>query len=147
MARIGFIGLGNMGGPMARNLLKAGHELTVFDLSKQACEAAAADGAAVAASAADAARGVAAVITMLPAGSHVRSVYLGDDGLLAAADKGTLFIDSSTIDVDSARAVIEAAGGILTDWKGGAAHDGGRVIASATPQLHAAALELLESAA
>lgn len=110
MARIGFIGLGNMGGPMARNLLKAGHELTVFDLSKQACEAAAADGAAVAASAADAARGVAAVITMLPAGSHVRSVYLGDDGLLAAADKGTLFIDSSTIDVDSARAVIEAAG-------------------------------------
>ena len=110
MARIGFIGLGNMGGPMARNLLRAGHELTVFDLSKQACEAAAADGAAVAASAADAARGVAAVITMLPAGSHVRSVYLGDDGLLAAADKGTLFIDSSTIDVDSARAVIEAAG-------------------------------------
>ncbi|MBI1262380.1 MAG: 3-hydroxyisobutyrate dehydrogenase [Rhizobiales bacterium] len=109
MAAIGFIGLGNMGGPMARNLVKAGHKLKVFDLSEVAVAALVEAGATKAESAADAARDADAVVTMLPAGEHVRSIYLGDAGLLAAAKKGTLFIDSSTIDVTSARDVIMAA--------------------------------------
>ncbi len=109
MAKIGFIGLGNMGGPMARNLVKAGHALKVFDLSGPAVAGLVETGAEKAATAADAAKGVEFVVTMLPAGEHVRAVYLGDKGLIAAADKGTLFIDSSTIDVPSARDVIAAA--------------------------------------
>jgi len=109
MAKIGFIGLGNMGGPMARNLVKAGHALKVFDLSASAVAGLVDAGAEKAATAADAAKGVEFVVTMLPAGEHVRAVYLGDGGLIAAADKGTLFIDSSTIDVPSARDVIAAA--------------------------------------
>ncbi len=110
MAAIGFIGLGNMGGPMARNLVKAGHRLKVFDLSEKAVASLVDAGAEKAATAADAARDVEIVVTMLPAGEHVRAVYLGTDGLLAAARKGTLFIDSSTIDVPTAREVIAAAG-------------------------------------
>lgn len=106
MAKIGFIGLGNMGGPMAQNLIKAGHDLVVFDLSAEAVKAATDAGAVAAAKSADVARNVDAVVTMLPAGAHVSSVYLGEDGLLAAANKGTLFIDSSTIDVETARSVI-----------------------------------------
>lgn len=108
MARIGFIGLGNMGRPMLRNLLEAGHDITAFDLS------AAAIGAAVGAGARpgeDAARTVAnsqIVITVLPAGPQVRALYLDEGGLFAAASPGTLFIDCSTIDVASARAVHEA---------------------------------------
>lgn len=109
MASIGFIGLGNMGGPMARNLAKAGHKLKVFDLSEKAVAALVVAGAAKAASAADAACEVEIVVTMLPAGEHVRAVYLGEKGLIAAAAKGTLFIDSSTIDVPAAREVIAAA--------------------------------------
>ena len=109
MASIGFIGLGNMGGPMARNLLKAGHKLTVFDLAPKALEAASAAGAAVAKSAAEAARGGEIVVTMLPAAQHVRGVYLGEGGLIASVAPGTLLIDSSTIDVDTARAVSAAA--------------------------------------
>ena len=109
MIRIGFIGVGNMGGPMAKNLIDAGHQVKAFDLSGQALSRAVANGATQASSLADAASGVEVVITMLPAGQHVRGAYLGDDGLFAAADPGTLFIDSSTIDVDSARAVAEAA--------------------------------------
>ena len=109
MAKIGFIGLGNMGGPMALNLLNARHELSVFDLSVDAVKKATDAGATAVASASDVARGVDAVVTMLPAGAHVSSVYLGDDGLLSVADKGTLFIDSSTIDVETARAVIDQA--------------------------------------
>lgn len=109
MARIGFIGLGNMGGPMARNLVKAGHELKVFDLSGSAVSALTEAGAARAATVQDAARDVEFVVTMLPAGEHVRGVYLGEEGLIAAANEGTLFIDSSTIDVSSARTVIAAA--------------------------------------
>ena len=110
MAKIGFIGLGNMGGPMARNLLKAGHKLRAFDVVKPNLDAVAGSGAEAAASAADAAAGAEAVITMLPAGEHVRSVYLGDAGVIAASAKGTLLIDSSTIDVETARAVGAAAG-------------------------------------
>jgi len=107
MAKIGFIGLGNMGGPMVRNLLKAGHEVNGFDLSEPACEAAAADGAQIVGSAAAAALGAEVVITMLPAGAHVRDVYLGE--VLGHSSEGALLIDSSTIDVDSARAVHQAA--------------------------------------
>lgn len=107
--QIGFIGLGNMGGPMAANLAKAGHAVTAFDMSAAALDKAAAAGIARAASAAAAAAGAEAVVTMLPAGQHVRSVYLGDTGLLAQAKAGTLFIDSSTIDVATARDVHEAA--------------------------------------
>jgi 3-hydroxyisobutyrate dehydrogenase len=109
MATIGFIGLGNMGGPMARNLLKAGHTLTAFDLAPAAVEAARAAGAGTVAAASDAARDVDAVITMLPAGQHVRSVYLGEGGVIATARKGTLLIDCSTIDVTTARDVGKAA--------------------------------------
>jgi len=109
MANVGFIGLGNMGAPMMRNLIKAGHALTVFDLSEAACKAAAGAGAKLARSAAEVATGVEVVVTMLPAGAHVKAVTLGEGGLFAAAGKGTLFIDSSTIDVASARQVGEAA--------------------------------------
>ncbi len=121
MATIGFIGLGNMGGPMARNLAKAGHAVKGFDLAPAALEAARAGGVETVDSAELAARGVEAVFTMLPAGPQVRSVYGGPDGasgLLAAADRGTLFLDCSTIDVDSARAVhaaAEAAGHLMVD--------------------------------
>jgi len=109
MAKIGFIGLGNMGGPMVQNLIKAGHDLVVFDLSADAIEKATDAGATSATNAADVARGAEIVVTMLPAGTHVSSVYLGDQGLLAVAAKGTVFIDSSTIDVETARAVVSEA--------------------------------------
>ncbi|MDJ0609086.1 MAG: 3-hydroxyisobutyrate dehydrogenase [Kiloniellales bacterium] len=109
MASIAFIGLGNMGGPMARNLVAAGHGVTGFDVVPAAVEAAAAAGVKSAASAADAVAGAEVVVTMLPAGEHVRSSYLGPEGLVAKAASGSLMIDSSTIDVASARAVHEAA--------------------------------------
>lgn len=108
MATIGFIGLGNMGGPMAGNLAKAGHTVKAFDLSEAARAAAVEAGCAAAASVAEAATGVDVVVTMLPAGPHVRSVYTGDGGVLSVAAKGTLMIDCSTVDVDSARAVAQA---------------------------------------
>ncbi|GIK99439.1 MAG: 3-hydroxyisobutyrate dehydrogenase [Alphaproteobacteria bacterium] len=109
MARIGFIGLGNMGGPMLGNLLRAGHEAAAFDLSAAALDAAVAAGATRATAAPEVLAGTEAVITVLPAGPHVRSVYLGEAGLLAAAKPGTLFIDCSTIDVATARDVHAAA--------------------------------------
>ena len=105
MARIAFIGLGNMGLPMAVNLIKAGHQVEGVDVSAAAVAKLKEAGgtpvefAHVAAARAD------AVITMLPAGKHVRDVYLGANGILAAANPGTLLIDCSTIDVDTARAV------------------------------------------
>lgn len=107
---IGFIGLGNMGAPMARNLLKAGHRLTVFDLSEAAVAGLAEASATPAASPAAVARTDAElVITMLPASAHVKGVYLGEDGLLAHVRPGVLLIDSSTIDPLSAREVAAAA--------------------------------------
>lgn len=109
MAKIGFIGVGNMGGPMARNLLKKGHSVKAFDLSAAALDAVAAAGAERAQSIADAARGVDAVVTMLPTGAEVCEVFLGEHGVLAAAEKKTLLIDCSTIDVETARAVIREA--------------------------------------
>ena len=111
MARIGFIGLGNMGGPMAANLVRAGHQVTGYDMNPAALAALAAAGGAVAASAAEAAHGADAIVTMLPAGEHVRDVWLHQGGLIEAAKlQGTpLLIDCSTIDVASARIVAEAA--------------------------------------
>ncbi|MEO9523807.1 3-hydroxyisobutyrate dehydrogenase [Marinobacter alexandrii] len=109
MATITFIGLGNMGGPMASNLVKAGHNVTVFDLSKEAVQALVSEGAKTADTAHEAAQGAECVITMLPAGQHVEAVYLGDDGLLAKLPEGTLVIDSSTIAPETARGVAEEA--------------------------------------
>jgi 3-hydroxyisobutyrate dehydrogenase len=109
MATIAFIGLGNMGLPMARNLLKAGHNVQAFDLSAASLDAIAEAGGQKAASAGDAAASADAVITMLPAGQHVRQVYTGEGGVLDRAPKGALLIDCSTVDVDSARAVNTAA--------------------------------------
>src|SRR6266705_2012644 len=100
MAGIAFIGLGNMGGGMAANQAKAGHEVSAFDQ-------AAAAGCATAGSAAAAVKDAEAVITMLPAGQHVRAVYA--DEILPNARPGALLIDCSTIDVESARAVAAQA--------------------------------------
>ncbi|MFK4133361.1 MULTISPECIES: 3-hydroxyisobutyrate dehydrogenase [Pseudomonas] len=109
--RIAFIGLGNMGAPMAHNLLKAGHALTVFDVNAQAVGALAEAGAKAANSARDAVLECELVITMLPAAAHVRSVYLGEEGLLAALPDGAVAIDSSTIDPQTAREVAQVAAG------------------------------------
>src|SRR5690242_3076960 len=100
LAAIGFVGLGNMGLPMARNLLKAGHELVAFDLDRSAVAAAVEAGAKAADSAPEAASGAEIVLSMLPEGRHVRAVYLGEDGVLAAARADALLVDCSTIDVE-----------------------------------------------
>ena len=109
MANVAFIGLGNMGGPMAINLVKAGHAVVVFDLSQAACDQMQEAGASVAGSAVEAAVGMDYVISMLPAGKHVAGVYLGDDGLLSKLDDSTTILDCSTIDAGTARQVGEAA--------------------------------------
>jgi 3-hydroxyisobutyrate dehydrogenase len=109
MARITFIGLGNMGKPMAANLLKAGHELTAFDLSPSAVEALVSLGAQRADTLAAATAGVDCVITMLPAGQHVERVYLSSGGLLECVAEDTLLIDASTVAPDTARQIAEAA--------------------------------------
>jgi len=109
MARIGFIGLGNMGLPMARNLIKAGHQVEGVDVSQAATDKLKAAGGAVAETAKIAAARGDVVITMLPAGQHVRDVYLGPGGIVENANAGTLLIDCSTIDVESARVVAAAA--------------------------------------
>jgi 3-hydroxyisobutyrate dehydrogenase len=108
MAEIGFIGLGNMGGPMAANLVAAGHRVVGFDVVPAALEAAVGRGVTAAESAAAAAVAP-VVITMLPAGAQVREVYTGENGIIAAAPAGALLIDCSTIDVATARAVHQAA--------------------------------------
>jgi len=111
--KLGFIGLGNMGAPMARNLLKAGHDLTVFDVVQANVDALVKAGEGHAKSANTPAAvlesGVDAVITMLPAAQHVKSVYLGEQGILSANVVGVVLIDSSTIDPMSARDVAKAA--------------------------------------
>jgi 3-hydroxyisobutyrate dehydrogenase len=108
VARIGFIGLGNMGGGMAANLAKAGHDVRAFDLSADALARAAAAGCLASADAGAAAAGAEAVVTMLPAGAQVEQVYA--EAVFGAAAPGALLIDCSTIDVDTARRVAEAAG-------------------------------------
>lgn len=107
--QIAFIGLGNMGGPMALNLIKAGHSLRVFDLVPAAIEAARTAGAAVADSPKAAIAGAGVVISMLPASKHVESLYLGRDGLVEAIATGTLVIDCSTIAPVAARKMADAA--------------------------------------
>ena len=102
--KIAFIGLGNMGAPMARNLLKAGHTLSVFDLNTQAVGSLVEAGATAAASPKEAVTGAETVITMLPAAAHVRHVLTAADGVLAGISKGVPIIDSSTIDPASAKA-------------------------------------------
>jgi 3-hydroxyisobutyrate dehydrogenase len=108
MSRIGFIGLGNMGGPMVRNLIKAGHSLKVFDLSEESINFAVQSGAVASKSVKEAASGVEFAITMLPVGANVKEVFM-NDGVIAAADSGTVMIDSSTIDVEAAQAAHAAA--------------------------------------
>lgn len=110
--KIAFIGLGNMGGPMALNLHKAGHEVAAFDLSRPACEKIAADGVRVASDAGACVAGVEVVISMLPASPHVEALYLGRDGqpgLLSQLSAGTLAIDCSTIAAATSRKVADAA--------------------------------------
>ncbi|OAN13145.1 3-hydroxyisobutyrate dehydrogenase [Photobacterium jeanii] len=113
MKTIAFIGLGNMGTPMVKNLLTAGCTVQVFDINAQAAQALAVDGAVVAANLDEVVQGADTVITMLPAGEHVRAVYLGDHhggvGLLNLVAADTFLIDSSTIDPDSARLVAAEA--------------------------------------
>ncbi|WP_410210031.1 3-hydroxyisobutyrate dehydrogenase [Aquirhabdus sp.] len=109
MSHIAFIGLGNMGGPMAQNLLKAGYTLSVFDLSPAALQAAADLGATVAMSAMDAVRHADIVISMLPASRHVEALYLGEAGLLPHIPQGALVIDCSTIAAQTAKTVSQAA--------------------------------------
>ncbi|MGE6572405.1 3-hydroxyisobutyrate dehydrogenase [Psychrobacter namhaensis] len=113
---IAFIGLGNMGAPMAENLLKAGYSLSVYDLSEAATQRLQQAGASVADSPKDAASNAQVVISMLPAGMHVHSVYLGENGLLAELPKGTLVIDSSTIAAADATVVAEAASNLGIDF-------------------------------
>jgi 3-hydroxyisobutyrate dehydrogenase len=108
MTRIAFIGLGNMGGGMAANQAKAQHHVMAFDLSSAAVERAVAAGCHAAGSVAEAVKDAQVVITMLPAGPHVRSVY--GEQILVHAPKSALLLDCSTIDVDSARAVAKQAG-------------------------------------
>ena len=103
--KIGFIGLGHMGNPMCRNLLKHGHTLKIYDVVPELVKALAEKGCEVASSAADCAKGVEVVVTMLPSSPHVRTVYLGEWGVLKGAAPGTPLIDSSTIDPLTAREV------------------------------------------
>jgi 3-hydroxyisobutyrate dehydrogenase len=109
MARIGFVGLGNMGLPMAQNLIKAGHQVEGVDVTTAATDKLKAAGGAVAETHRIAAARADLVITMLPAGAQVREVYLGPSGIIENANAGTLLIDCSTIDVATARDVAAAA--------------------------------------
>ena len=109
MARIGFVGLGNMGLPMAQNLLKAGHQVEGVDVNPASIEKLKAAGGVGVETAKSAAAHADVVITMLPSGKEVREVYLGSSGIIANANSGTLLIDCSTIDVETARAVAAAA--------------------------------------
>ena len=109
MATIGFIGLGNMGGPMAANLLKAQHRITGYDVAAKSLAALVDSGGHAAGGIPDAVADADIVVTMLPAGPQVRAVYFGPDGVIARAKPGALLIDCSTIDVETARAVSAAA--------------------------------------
>jgi 3-hydroxyisobutyrate dehydrogenase len=109
MTRIGFIGVGTMGLPMAANLVKKGFAVTAFDLNTDAVKAAVAAGMTPVASAAEAVAAADIVVTMLPSSPHVESVYSGDGGVINAARKGTLCIDMSTVDPAASRRVAAAA--------------------------------------
>mgnify|MGYP006185267063 CR=1 FL=1 len=107
--KIAFFGLGHMGGPMAANLLKAGHELSVFDLQPALVDTLAAQGAMAVQSPIDAVADADVVISMLPSGKAVSSLYLGDRGVLEHIPEGALIIDCSTIDASTAKQVAQAA--------------------------------------
>ena len=107
--KVAFIGLGNMGGPMAINLKRAGYTVQAFDLSADAIAKVRAEGVDVAASAREAVQGAEVVISMLPASKHVESLYLGDEGLIKLIQPGALLIDCSTIAPASAQKVAAAA--------------------------------------
>ncbi len=109
MTKIAFIGLGNMGSGMCANLVKAGHDVTAYDLSSDAVEAAVAAGAKGADSVAAAVAGAAVTVSMLPAGKHVLGVYFGTDGVAEHAVPGSLFLDCSTIAVEDAREASQQA--------------------------------------
>lgn len=109
MTTIAFIGLGHMGLPMARNLLKAGFALRIFDLVQSAVDSLAAEGATPASSAAEAVIGAEVVVSMLPASRHVEGLYLGESGLMAQIAPGSLVLECSTIAPESARKVHAAA--------------------------------------
>ena len=118
MANIAFIGVGHMGGPMAANLLKAGHTLTVYDVAASLMQPFVAKGAKAATTLKAAIAHADYVVSMLPAGQHVREVYLGEEGLLANATKPLVYIECSTIDVTTAKAIhtaIEHKGGVCVD--------------------------------
>ena len=107
--KIAFIGLGNMGAPMARNLIKAGHALNLFDLNQDVLKELAELGGSISDSPRDAAQGAELVITMLPAAAHVRAVWLNEDGVLAGIGQGVPAVDCSTIDPQTIRDVSAAA--------------------------------------
>ena len=109
MSTIGFIGIGNMGLPMSANLVKAGHTVRAFDVVPEHLKQAEEAGCVATGSIAEACDGVEAVISILPEGEHVREVYVGEGRVIASADPSTLLIDMSIIDLESARAVQEAA--------------------------------------
>ena len=150
MANIAFIGLGNMGGPMAANLVKAGHAVKGFDLSAEILRSAEASGISPASSLADAVAGADAIVTMLPKGAHVLSVW-GELASLAKA--GTLLIDCSTIDVESARKAHQLADGVhclsldapVSGGTGGAAAGTLTFMAGGSDAAFAAARPLLEA--
>lgn len=103
MLKVAFYGLGNMGGPMASNLIKAGYQVSVYDLFPEAVEKLVAEGATTAESAALVAKDADVVVSMLPAGKHVKSLYIEEGGLISVLKEGALVIDSSTIDAGSAQ--------------------------------------------
>lgn len=103
MTHFAWIGLGNMGAPMAGNLVKAGHTVTGFDLSEKAVQTAVEHGVTAASSVAEAVKDADVVITMLPKGEHVRDVYTQDGGVFASAQEGTLLMDSSTVDIETSQ--------------------------------------------
>ena len=109
MTKVSFIGLGNMGLPMAKNLVKAGHDITGFDLVEGQLTELVKSGGKVSENLNDTLKNSEVVITMLPSGKHVKSVYLGEEGIIKNSPTGLLLIDSSTIDVESAREVEEVA--------------------------------------
>lgn len=110
MAKIGFIGLGNMGGPMATNLVKAGHEIRVFDLNPDAIATLVEAGATAVNAVEEVCENADFVVSMLPAGKHVKAIYTGENGLVNHLNKSTLVIDCSTIDAESAQFVGKALG-------------------------------------
>jgi 3-hydroxyisobutyrate dehydrogenase len=150
MAKVAFIGLGNMGEPMAANLVKAGHAVQGFDLVQASKDAAKADGVAIAASAVDAVKGAEVIITMLPAGKHVVSVW---QEVIPAAQKGALIIDCSTVDVESARkahalaaaAQLPSVDAPVSGGTGGAKNATLTFMAGGTPAAFAAAKPILEN--